>query len=1170
MKTKRTLISAMFTILALSASFIADAQTNAYLIEGEAFQFKGKWVEEKSSDCLGSAMLRVFQDKDDSPESDALTVVNIAESGNYNVWVRSRDYQNSEKPRTFTLTVDGVKMSDCGNHGVAGFYWQNVGNVTLDKKQVLLRLSDTGHYYGRCDAILIIKDNSINPNTLTNTTIAKWRKNPVFLQYETENIPQLPESREISAGYSTAASVSNDNIRISFVKLTDGTIVNKTDYYSNGSWRRYGGNAEDNRVAIIKGNDNCSFNHNMFYPSWNSCATTRKVIFDGVTYNVNIDGDRSNPFMCGELIECKARSVSKQDAQTIKVVYDCDNVGTLIGYWTVPESGNHVAVKFEFKANADGVYSVVMHGIKGADKATVSNVVMPPMFCGRRMPDTPLMLFSSMMSQCMTCVETDNGISNVCAFTCADLNSFSNDWGTYDYSPVGFTLKNSLDEYQPVAISPIPGMNDSKIKSGKTINANFFVGIIDKDWTSALQYISDNLFKVVNYRKADGCSLTKTLFNIATLINNDDYSGWNSQLKGFWDIEFDGNEIPTVVQSSPLSILGASILHDNEELYEYRALPSIEYALSRNSFRSTPRSPYTLNPYNSQFPTTLYEGINTLSGGLNPWLKEVAIPNGNVRNTKGYFSSTQLFRQKLSAYTMTGEKSFLDEAMTDADTYLAELLRGDDTVYSQGSFYNSQMCPEWTSLLDVYKYSGNKAYLDGARTGASYLLAGIKTWPMVAAGMLTVNPDNKYDGVTNIWWKGEEQFRLGFPRKDGDAPQHDVESWKVSSVGLGMEQPATYFVRTAGKNVRPVFMSSWAARMLELSRLDDNKIFEKYAANAIIGRAQNYPGYYATGYTDITSAADFPYVGPDVSSIYYHHIPAYYGLIQDYIVSDVISKSEGMIDFPASRQEGFVWFTNNLYGRASGEILGEDATLWMPDNLLEIDNLNINYLTAKNNNSFFLILSNMADSDQDFSITLNDEIGNKIVGTKANAYQNPTAHTQLTINGNTINLKLKKKGFVIVKFDAYWGETSMIPNLTDGMKVIETDTKAGKIYLYRIRSPFGWDSVYGYAESADASGLNIAVECNGTTKTANQWPLEWSFSKFGYDKDVKLNISIYENGTLKDTKAGEFVVQSSTITETQANPNNTNIGIYRLDGTEVMNTATPGFYIVNGRKVIKK
>ncbi|MDE6610948.1 MAG: hypothetical protein K2K22_00130, partial [Muribaculaceae bacterium] len=171
----------LLSVAALSLS--ATSQAATIMLEGEAFQFKGKWIVEKSSDCLGTAMLRVFQDSRADESLDALTVLNISEAGKYRVWVRSQDFAGSARPRTYTLTVDGKAMTPCGAHGVHGFYWEPVGEVDLDRKQTLLRLSDTGLYFGRCDAILLTTDSSFDPNTLSNTEIARWRRNPVTMDY---------------------------------------------------------------------------------------------------------------------------------------------------------------------------------------------------------------------------------------------------------------------------------------------------------------------------------------------------------------------------------------------------------------------------------------------------------------------------------------------------------------------------------------------------------------------------------------------------------------------------------------------------------------------------------------------------------------------------------------------------------------------------------------------------------------------------------------------------------------------------------------------------------------------------------------------------------------------------------------------------------------------------
>lgn len=117
------------------------------------------------------------------------------------------------------------------------------------------------------------------------------------MDFSSKDIPALPAPKEITSGYTTLASVDNGEIRLSFAALSeDGTIVSKTDYFSRGSWRRFAGKEEDNRVAIISSAANPAVNHNSYYPAWNAAGVERTLSFEGRNYPVIADGDNNNPF----------------------------------------------------------------------------------------------------------------------------------------------------------------------------------------------------------------------------------------------------------------------------------------------------------------------------------------------------------------------------------------------------------------------------------------------------------------------------------------------------------------------------------------------------------------------------------------------------------------------------------------------------------------------------------------------------------------------------------------------------------------------------------------------------------------------------------------------------------------------------------------------------------
>lgn len=201
-------------------------------------------------------------------------------------------------------------------------------------------------------------------------------------------------------------------------------------------------------------------------------------------------------------------------------------------------------------------------------------------------------------------------------------------------------------------------------------------------------------------------------------------------------------------------------------------------------------------------------------------------------------------------------------------------------------------------------------------------------------------------------------------------------------------------------------MSSWAPHLLRLYRHTGEDIYRTYARNAVIGRFGNYPGYYATGYTDITMSEDFPYKGPDVSSIYYHHIPPHLAFTWDYLVSEAMERSRGNVAFPYSLQEGFVWFTNRVYNAEPGNVFSDrNARLWMKRNLIRVDRPDVNYVTAISDKYFWILLSSESDDEMKVNLKLADVTPRLVPESGA---------VQYTENGKSSKLVRDKDGVEVV------------------------------------------------------------------------------------------------------------------------------------------------------------
>ncbi|KAA8481530.1 hypothetical protein BDE36_0778 [Arcticibacter tournemirensis] len=1102
-------------ILLLCWCGVLVAQTNTYLVEAESFQFKGGWFVERSGLCTGSAMLRVLGSKVGA--ADALTVIDVKEKGRYQIWVRSADYALQQGTRLFQMEVNNIAMEASGKHGHEGFFWEKAGELDLEAKPVLLRLKDIRKNYGRCDAIMLSSDPGVDPNEAKLFELAKFRVQPADMQATSAGTQAISPPLAVSPNAAVTAEISNEYLRLRFARAGAGnkSIAARTEIRTGDRWQALHAFNEDHKVFLIS-SAQPDFHYSNFFPAWGGSIARSYFTWNNKQVFLQQSDDLTNPFTAGNLSEAIPVSAEKVNESTIKVSYVTMDGSMVTGFWSLDKETRHFHVRLSCVTANAGYYSMGITAFQPVDSEKVANVLLPPMFQYKRVSPKPVMLTSSMMQQPLAIVESRLGEGFVSVFAAADADSFPLEWGNSDNARIGFSIKNVSNQIQATAFSPVLGLADSRMRQGDTLERSFIIGALPERWNAALEYVSNNVFHVRDYR-TQSVSLTDAIFNMVDLVKNDDASGWDARLKGFYDIEANPAADPTVVQASPLSLLSTALITNDEDLFIKRALPAIEYTLSRSGYRSTAAAPddnktdrsQVFDPFRSQFTTAYFEGLHTLLAKANPWIKDVALPGNKIRDAAGYSVKIPDWVQELAAYKLTNDGKWLQSAREGADKFVKQQVYSNTrTPLGKGGFYNTSFYAYWWDLLDLYELTKDKQYLDGAEFSAFHTIAGIRSYPVVKNASQVIHPDGKYTGNTSLWWKGDRKYRLGFPRRPDDSPEKQVAQWTVSPVGLGFEQPFTYF--EVGKTVRPVFMSSWAPHLLRLYQLTRRPIFNVYARNAVIGRFANYPGYYATGYTDIPMQSDFPYKGPDVSSIYYHHIPPHMAFSWDYLITEAIQRSCGRISFPYGKQEGFVWFTNHVFGQGAGEIFGDQqARLWMKRGLVSLDSPQINYITAISDNKFWVILLNESDKRIPVTVRVGDEAGILKNGTikgyrndQVKVFNMPIANAEATVETDgksVLALAYPLKNSLASK---------PIPEVKQGMRVVDLGEPWGKLYMYRIRSTFGWDAIYGYVSSQKLTGATIDVSCNGQTVTRKSYPFEWSFHKIGMTGKAAVKIKL--------------------------------------------------------------
>jgi hypothetical protein len=91
-------------------------------------------------------------------------------------------------------------------------------------------------------------------------------------------------------------------------------------------------------------------------------------------------------------------------------------------------------------------------------------------------------------------------------------------------------------------------------------------------------------------------------------------------------------------------------------------------------------------------------------------------------------------------------------------------------------------------------------------------------------------------------------------------------------------------------------------------------------------------------------------------------------------VTEAMVRSDGAIQFPSQFIEGYAYLQNKFYGAQKGRFFGyDDAVLWMPKGLLDVDNVEVNYIAARGENRLYLAFMNESNKTVKTTVALNEE-----------------------------------------------------------------------------------------------------------------------------------------------------------------------------------------------------
>ena len=735
----------------------------------------------------------------------------------------------------------------------------------------------------------------------------------------------------------------------------------------------------------------------------------------------------------------------------------------------------------------------------------VKEILLPMMWHRHRLPGQPRTLFDSFTPTPLSLAENADATGSHAWAIIGDPKEIPFEWPGSVKPHFGLNIRDNAGAVQPSIYGPVPGTDAAKRNAGEPVRFAFRVLVQPGDWYAGYRTAAEEVFRLRDYRHNVGVSLTDAVFNMIDLLKDDEHSGWWDRAKAFYQIESKNGS----TSASPLALLSLYRLTGDEDIYRRRVLPTMEFLLSRDGPHFSP-FPAATGPYEAggmngpvhTYATTTFGGFWDLSQRRTAAFEQFAFPAGGVR-APGSDNHGQLFDEWLARYELTGDTTALDRARALADEYLARQIRQPPMKeLGVAPFFFISFVPDWEGLLRLYEATQERKYLDGAVFGARQLMTGIWTQPLIPEGAVTVHPGGRFEADQLQSWRGAGKYRLGTPRRPNDTPEHRAPAWVLSNVGLGFEQPSTIGGRGVG---RLIYQMGWAPKFLRLAELTGDKLFETFARNAVIGRWANYPGYYATGFTDLPLNPRYPWDGPDVTDIYYHHIVPHLAWTIDYLVAEASLRSNGKITFPSRREQGYAYFDSRVYGHAPGKIYEADgAWLWLRRGLVAIDNPQLNYLTARSGKQLFLILMNENSRQEKAAIRFSaDALKFNPDEVKEVAQLGEGEVTQmLPLRNASAEVAVPSRGLVVLRLDGLNVDEPVQhlavepkPGPSPGYVTVKTDTGVEVRAAALQVLPGSWDAFVwctASPEQARKLTLHFSTDSGWSTREALDYPFEFS------------------------------------------------------------------------------
>ncbi len=832
-------------------------------------------------------------------------------------------------------------------------------------------------------------------------------------------------------------------------------------------------------------------------------------------------------FEAAKPVQIKAKT-GKAGANSIEWSFPNNKQFSITAALSLPDGINEPVISFTFVPKTDGYYSIGYTGMPEVSGKEIDAIWQPFVWQEKRFPEKSFLSTEDLSSLPGTMVEKDGMTYGLFA----DPSVIPFRLPNKTNSKFGVLIRNQKGNAQPMVFAPVLGNKDSELHTGEPYSFKFRVFAFEGNQPNAFLYAAKNIFGFKDYRENVYGNLNQTIENMIDFEMDDVYARWSADMKGF---DYSTDVKQTVKNVSGLHPLSAAIITDNKGIYTRRALPMIEYLMSREKYLFSIDKNETHQQPSSKMTGPAIEvselaALDIFYKGQSPVFKYFADSLSHTTRKLNLTKDSKgdSWPSLLALYKMTGNADYLKEAKQKADEYIDQCITHKQADFSDASTEQSAMfwtdySPLWIELLNLYEETHDKKYLDGAAEGAKLYMQYVWFYPVIPDSSLLINKN----GI--VQYRGGAAVRDGIPAMPA-SPQ-EVPAWRLSQIGLTPEASNTLAGNPA------IFLTSYAPHLLRLAYYTKNDFFRSVARSAVIGRYSNYPGYTITGeFNNVYARPDYPLrYQHEVSynQFYYNHVWPQIAMLFDYLISDAYVSSEGKINFPDEFAEGYAYLKSNVYGIGTGSFYDDkNVHLWLPRQILKANNEQVNYLTGYGNNKFYIALLNQSNDEIDVEVEINPElvpVNPSGVHTSRLWIDNQSSTTSKVVNGK-IKVHLSAKGIAAVAIDD-------VPVTTQFQQTIlpKAGNKPDENSYKIIASPFGkissaiisfgeLSNAYIWLEASDENVKKATLEyrlgTNNWIKVQDdKYPFEFSIPLKEEDKMIEWKVEAESSGGQTNSSA---------------------------------------------------